>query len=655
MWSFPKAGPEHSNSSSKLNEFFNDQDAPTALVREAVQNSLDAQVEEPTEPVKVRFSIASFAWGTLEPFLGTSPHGETVDHHLSSDDLGKFADSFAGEDLRCLIIEDDGTKGLIGETDKDNALSGSNFVGFWWNDGISGKGKGNSGSHGVGKTTLTRISKMSLFLAATKRSTDDKRYLLGFANLPYHRVNGSSYLGYGRFGKHVVEQGKEKFMPIEETSEVERFLSDFSLTRNESGLTVLIPGIPDKVDCNELLLAAVRDYYWPILKGDLILEVTDRHTGAATLITSQTIPEVISRVGEQGERLKKAISDTEYRVEIVREILDLRSGGGPNWFAGVEPEVTHGPHDEVRGRVSRDCFSEDNLGRLLSEFDKGQLVGLSFSLKFQTIEGEEKTGLVEVFFKKGDFKLADNAQFIRNQIIISRQPSNIPARNVTCFVIAEDQEMSDYLKEAEEPAHTRWFLNRFNSQKSYKSDWALRFVMDLPSQLYRILSREDENESTYENFADDIFSVPQPSGAGDKPAKGPDRKRSKKPEDLPPARRQPVIRLERDTDDPGFDLLPVGNIMEMLEEEDISFPLQVTVKAAYISALGRSRSWRDYSKIDFEFGKSIALDISPEDSARILEADENTFVVELLKPNFRVSAKGFDRNRDLLVHPRVML
>ena len=103
-----------------------------------------------------------------------------------------FEYEFAGEwrlpaDIRdpsglAFLHGDGATTGLVLVSDKNNALSGSNFVGFWWNDGISGKGKGSSGSHGVGKTTLTRISGMSLFLAVTKRSDDDRRFLLGFAN-----------------------------------------------------------------------------------------------------------------------------------------------------------------------------------------------------------------------------------------------------------------------------------------------------------------------------------------------------------------------------------------------------------------------------------------------------------------------------------------
>jgi hypothetical protein len=654
MWSFPKAGPEHSNSSSKLNEFFNDQDASTSLVREAIQNSLDAACDK-TEPVMVRLSLASVPWKTFEPFLNTSQKSETVDNHLASGDLGKFATKHSGKELRCLVIEDEGTKGLIGETDKNNALSGSNFVGFWWNDGISGKGKGSSGSHGVGKTTLTRISGMSLFLAVTKRIDDEGRFLLGFANLPYHRVNGTSYLGYGRFGQTVGRNGQETFMPIEQNSTIEKFLSAFSLKRDNSGLSVLIPAIPNSVDRTGLLLATVRDYYWPILKGDLIVEVIDRTSNETTTVSNKNLSEVIEQIAEQGEHFRKAVFDTEFRASMVREILQLRTGRSPNWFPGHEPIMSNTTQGNIRGDVSKDCFSIENLDRMFAAFENGQLLGFSFSLKFDTVDGEQQVGLVEVYFKKNDYKLTDNAQFIRNQIIISRQPSNIPSKNVTCFLVAEDRDMSDYLKEAEEPAHTRWFLNRFNEQKSFTSDWALRFVMDLPSQMYRLLSREDEDASTYENFADDIFSITEPLGVGVKKKRGQKRKKSAPPINIPLTKRSPAIRIERDINNPGFELLPVGNIVELLEEEDLTLPIEVSVKAAYVSALGKGRSWRDYSKIDFQFGKNIQIDIFPKGAAKLLSASENSFTVELLQPNFRVSAKGFDGNRDLMIQPRLKL
>lgn len=50
--------------------------------------------------------------------------------------------------------------------------------------------------------------------------------------------------------------------------------------------------------------------------------------------------------------------------------------------------------------VTKDCFSVDNLGKVFSAFEKGQLVGFSFSLKFENVEGEQQAGLVEEYFKK---------------------------------------------------------------------------------------------------------------------------------------------------------------------------------------------------------------------------------------------------------------
>lgn len=654
MWSFPKAGHEHSNSSSKLNEFFNDQDASTALVREAVQNSLDAALTK-EEPVTVRFSLATHPWSSLEPFLQTNDTDHSVDNHLSSADLGKFSFSFIGKDLRCLIIEDEGTKGLIGDTDKNNALSGSNFVGFWWNDGISRKTRGSSGSHGVGKTTLTRISGMSLFLAVTKRSDDEKRFLLGFANLPYHRVNGDSYIGYGRYGRTEVDERGRRFLPIEDQKHVDRFLSAFSMERDKTGLSVFIPGIPSTVDNRELILATVRDYYWPILRGNLIVEVADRNTGQKTTLNAAAIDEVVAYLEHYDERSKKGVFETKHRVEISKEILQLRKGGSPNFFSGNKPILNNTTSGDIRGEVTRECFSDENIDRMRNAYDNGELVGFSFSLALETNEGEKQTGLVEAYIKKTNVKQLENAQFIRNQIIISKQPSGIPAKDVTCFLIAEDQDMSEYLKEAEEPAHTRWFLNRFNEQRNFKSDWALRLVMDLPSQLFRILTREDEEDSTYENFADDIFSIPEPSDADG--SKKPQRKpsRTDRPAPPPPSKRQPPIRIERNMNPPGFEILPVGNLEALFEEEGISFPIEITVKAAYVSALGKTRSWKDYSKIDFDFGKTIPIEVSPPEAAKIVRAAKNSFTVELLSPNFRISANGFDRNRDLLIHPKVRL
>ena len=183
MWSFPLSGAEDSNRRPKLDEFFKSQQPTTSVVREALQNSLDARDREQDGPVRVSFRISEHSWKKVRKFLKTTDDGVTVNSHTSSDDLGGFAEDLGGKPVRCLAIEDYGTKGLTGSIEKDEARSGSNFVGFWWNEGITGKGKGTRGNHGVGKTTLTRVSALSAFLAVTNRQTDDQTFLIGFCNL----------------------------------------------------------------------------------------------------------------------------------------------------------------------------------------------------------------------------------------------------------------------------------------------------------------------------------------------------------------------------------------------------------------------------------------------------------------------------------------
>ena len=263
---------------------------------------------------------------------------------------------------------------------------------------------------------------------------------------------------------------------------------------------------------------------------------------------------------------------------------------------------------------------------------------------------------MEVFIKKVDINLSDNTQFIRNQIIISKQPSLILSKDIACFLIAEDKEISDYLKEAEEPAHTKWFINRFNAQKAYKSDWALRFVSELPKTIHKILTQDDEEGSKLKNFATDIFSIVEPHSDG-KTAK----KKKKKPEktdlpgDIPKDKRIPIVRVERDDVNTGFQIIAVPKLNEILEDQNEVLPIKLHIKAAYLSAFGKSRSWKDYSPIDFQFRKSIPIGIEPPTAASVLEADGNEFMIEIHEPNFQISVSGFDENRDLLIHPKVIL
>ena len=642
MWTFKKSGPLDSNRRSKLDEFFSSQNAATSVVRESIQNSLDAPLDEKNPKVLVRFTLSEHPWNEVVEFAGTTDSGLTLDDHTRCPDLDRYSKSFVGKKLRCLAIEDYGTRGLTGTTDKDEALSGSNFVGFWWNEGITGKGRGTRGSHGVGKTTLTRVSDMSTFWALTKRSDDKQTFLIGFANLPFHRLAGRSYLGYGRFGVSVDNAGEHQFMPIADETIISQFSNTFGLERTESGLSVVIPAVAKSIDHDSLLQAVIEDYYWPILRGDLKVLIVDQISGLETQISKENLQAAM-------EHLKDAVRSKRIHelISAATRVFSMKSGD-PNYFSGIQPEITDdGRHK--RARLTGDCFTSENLERIKGRFELGETVAVKFAVKLEPKDAQPVTGTFEVFLRGHTDEQPERiSQFIRSGLIITEQSSGISGRFGCCFVIIDDRDMSDFLAAAEGPAHTNWVLGKLSEAGSYKSDWPLRFVMDAANQLYRLLTGEDEEKNEIENFADDIFSIDKP-GAGPKPE--PQKKANKKTE-APivnvPKKATEIIRLERRDDSTGFAISPAKDMTDIMKAEGVTLPFRIEIVSAYLSVKGNSRSFKDYTPLDFDYAKSITIETAPAGAAEIVAQNENRFTVEIREPVFSVNVRGFDRHRDLL-------
>ena len=127
-WRFRKMSKAELNQDPMEREFFEDEPINTRLVRETIQNSLDAgiaRISRPipgssSEPVRVRFSLAGIhsplpAQLAAKYFTGLAPH---------LDSLNEINDSIArraaqGDLVRggvpFIVIEDEGTVGLEGD------------------------------------------------------------------------------------------------------------------------------------------------------------------------------------------------------------------------------------------------------------------------------------------------------------------------------------------------------------------------------------------------------------------------------------------------------------------------------------------------------------------------------------------------------------
>src|SRR5215212_2732279 len=139
-WHFRPMQPGEVHVDPVHDEFFKAQDLADALVRESIQNSLDARIPRSRSPVRVRFRFAAGVHAAPveirgEYFDGLSVHlraaAKSMHAVLPRDD----------EPVPYLVIEDFGTRGLTGDPHLDPELEApgeeqkNDFFYFWRNVG----------------------------------------------------------------------------------------------------------------------------------------------------------------------------------------------------------------------------------------------------------------------------------------------------------------------------------------------------------------------------------------------------------------------------------------------------------------------------------------------------------------------------------------
>ncbi len=206
------------------------------LVRESIQNSLDARQSGQT--VRVRFTF-----GELSKELSNDLFGG-LSEHLVANGSGLVSPPSVDDRIRFLAIEDFGTTGLIGDPDQlqdHDDQSEDNFYYFWRNVGRSGKRAGTLGKWGLGKTVFPASSRINTFFGLTRRPDDASSYLLGRCDIKTHRIGTTQFEPYGYFARW--DAGKP--MAISQPTHIERVREAFHLARrgknDEPGLSIIIP------------------------------------------------------------------------------------------------------------------------------------------------------------------------------------------------------------------------------------------------------------------------------------------------------------------------------------------------------------------------------------------------------------------------------
>jgi len=622
QWRFREMQPGEINIDPIEGEFFTTEALGSlndALVRESIQNSLDAAAGE--GPVTVRFSfhqpsesgVASD--GTRHHWLdGLGRHLRV--RHAGLHDIPSLDDGFD-----YILIEDYGTRGLQGDIrqydDLDDGLQRNDFYYFWRNIGRTRKGETDIGRWGLGKTVFQAASRINTFFGLTVRGDDGRAMLMGQSVLKIHKLNGHRYSPYGFFGRFEGELP----LPVEDNGQITAFVDRFGLERrNRPGLSILIPFPDEDIQPSGTLQSVIAHYLFPILAGRLIVVL--RFADKTYEINAASLDEILKRSQWPA---KKGLPGL---IGLAR-------------WAIRQPPASHirlkEPPEGRAQKLTMDLFTMEQLTETTQQFQEGRRLAFQVPLSFQC-KGRKaiQKASFTVYLEKDETLDKAEDHFIRQGITIP-EVSSLKHKGIRAIVSISDPALSSFLGDAENPAHTEWERNSRKFKMKYiRGPSTLDFVKTSPREIVKILTRPPKGRD--KNLLRHLFALgdntEDPAGQGSRKTKG-DESGQADGDIFVGVEGAAYLRLSAIKG--GFRLTRRPGTPKV--------PRHITVWMAYEVRSGNP--FKKYTTLDFDVGQA-PVQIYPE-GCRLLLAKQNAVQVEVLRGDFKLTVTGFDPHRDLRV------
>jgi hypothetical protein len=629
-WTFNEMTPGQKAREAMQGEFFSTEvirTAAGALVREGIQNALDAAPDSPTGAVRVRIFISGDE-GALDPgrhnkyFKGAWPHIEAPENSLtdlpSPDDACHF-----------LTFEDFGTKGLNGDPRQwhDIHEQENDFYYFFHAEGRSGKGESDRGRWGVGKFVFPRSSRIKTFFGFTVQSEGGRRLLMGEATLRSHMLNGKPYTPDGWFAEM---NRKGHAMPFTRDDLISQFCEDFCLKREtESGLSLVVPFCDSEMTKESLIEAVVQDYFYPILTGELIVTLAD--PASEILLDAGSIESAIPLLEESQQHEYGAVIEltkwacSQDGTSIPRTAVPPPDGA-LNWYEELIPT--------------------DLLKQIRESLDLGDRIAVRVPVTVRKKDETPKGSFFDIYMVRDEHAHKGQPVFIREGIIISdvRPPRS---RGVRSLVVVAEGPLATLLGDSENPAHTQWQSSsaKFKGRYSYGPSY-IRFVVRSVAEIVNIASDNERDEDR--NVLVDLFSLPveveeAPRVQVETPEpKLPDIRPDVTPPSPTPLPPSPSRYRVRQVD---------GGFTVSRGDRNEDRPKFLDIRVAYDRRTGNP--FRKYSELDFRLNQApIAMSPDPT-GIELVKVGGNRLVARVMTDDFLITVRGFDARRDVIVDVRV--
>lgn len=633
-WTFAQQNPMAKHRDPIQGEFFSTESISSvadSVVRESIQNSMDAKFRDEAPNVRVEFSIVTISKSQADRlFADLWPHLKACDP--------RFVQLRDTKKVTCLLVEDYGTTGLRGdphemyEADEAEDRDPPNeFYYFVRAEGRSSKTGGDRGSWGIGKYTYTMVSQIHSVLAYTVRGPrcgpgGKGPLAMGLSVLRNHKVGDRRFQpdGWWSAFQRLPEEAQECPVPFEADShEVALLVDTFGIQRGKRpGLSIIVPYVDEELTADEVRTSVIKNYGLAIGWGHLEVVVRDGDT--STKITSVSLDRVIDEL--------PTVDQAQIRGD-----LDLA-----RWGVGLDEEkrVAIGKVEDRPSWTGSGLMSEEAATEISRGLAEDGRVAVRVPVRVQETAGDSDSwSFFDIFYDAVDGP-GSTPEFYREGLRISEAgKNNRTSPGVRAIVVIEDLPLAEMLGDAEGPAHVDWSpsTRRFKGKYSDGKRW-IGFVKNAPREVLRLARSAEDDENR--DLAADFFNVDQP--------KPPERPPDKPPDDPPGG--EDDTGDDPPTDPPEIDGRKEIRIDELAEGFSVTVldgfkaKSELQIRVAYDVA--RGDPLKKWEKFDFEF-KNLRLDVV---AGEITKVSGNELTVLVDDPgDFHLKVRGFDRERDLVV------
>lgn len=666
-WMFRKCDADETLRDSVSGEFFNSTRLES-VIREALQNSLDARAGAASASVRIFYSGAAAA---LDGKVYASRYrAGDVDAHYANRESGLTNIPETGEKCKYLTIEDFNTTGLTGSVslrpstdEREGDHRKSNYFNFFFRENRSGKnGAGSLGSWGAGKIMFMKASRLrTAFTYSVRDDAETPRFLAGRTVLMSHSIGDDMYAPDGWFGVTAEDSGcaSNRHMrkrPTTDAAFIEAFCREFRVNRKtEVGTTVVIPYLDLENDNaggefsrDNLVRAVLKNFMLAILNGDLVVTIETGANASRVVLDSETIKSENKYLPELPDGRSDIV--TRHHYALASQTMK------PDFPQSQCYELKHvGPN--TKPTWCEEMFSAIDLKAVKKQITAGKCVKFRVPM---TIQAKSETSpssplclkdSFSVLLRRVDEQALFKTAFYRRGLLIDSANRRSAGQYVSVVSIDGD-ELVKLLVASEPPSHCEWKADSDRVKERYFNTSAhISFVTTSVSFLIGQIEAADKDPDF--NPLINSFGIPveDDDNAPPKPASRPKPDESETPEATPPHPEptppatlfpEELLRLSKLQGKTGF---TVSVRADRIAEK--GYPFSATYTMGY--APFDKTKWTPH---DFSLGEGGNILVALEDPSQseIVECvgKGNKLTVRVKRQGaFRVCVTGFDENRDL--------